>query len=127
MTRTGERAIAWAIRESIHPTRDYRGLCLQFVRHSLDVPARYPSARVAWQSLEPELRRRDRPPPGAPTWWEVGLHWHIALHLGSWVYLSTDVQRVGLVDAVPGALIRQRWGARWLGWSPELNGVPLSL
>ncbi len=59
--------------------------------------------------------------------WEVGEFWHVAVHIGSWVYLSNDVQRAGLIDVVPGALIRQRWGARYLGWSSLLNGVRLPL
>lgn len=127
MTRDARAAIAWGVAESIRPAHHYPGLCLQFVRHALDVPRRSPSARLEWENLAPPDRRYDRPPPGAPTYWAVGEHWHVALSCGFWVYLSTDVQRLGLVDVVPGALIRQRWGARFVGWAPVLNGVRLPL
>jgi hypothetical protein len=127
MPRTPDEAIAWGIRQSISPTQSYRGLCLQFVRHALGVPREFPSARSAWEALPATEHRQGRPPAGAPVFWEVGEFWHVAVHIGSWVYLSNDVQRAGLIDVVPGALIRQRWGARYLGWSSLLNGVRLPL
>jgi len=125
--RSPEAALAAAIRESLHATRDYRGLCLRAVRQLLAVPARDPNARAAWEATPARDRHEGHPPPGAPIFWAVGRYGHVALSAGAQLCWTTDLLRPGKLDVVPLVQIRHLWGADLHGWTSSLNGVRLDL
>lgn len=76
-------------------------------------------------------------PLGAPVYWthiliggtptrELG---HAAIYAGDgWIW-SIDIKRShpGRVDLVPLDLVRTKWGGQFLGWTDDLEGVPLPL
>lgn len=124
--RTGRAAIHWGREQVEHPLKDWRNLCLQFVRMAFDVPARYPDAGSAWDNAARRHPTTDPNtiPRGVPVFWETaGPYDHVALSLGGGLCLSTDVRRPGRVDVVRIDAIRQAWGAQLKGWSEDLNGV----
>jgi hypothetical protein len=102
----------------------WRNLCLKRVRTLLGVPAKYASAILAWRHVAPEDRHDDpEPPRGVPVFWAIGTYGHVAVSDGGGWCFSTDIMRRGRLDRVPIALISQRWGATYLGWSETLNDV----
>lgn len=126
MTRTGTRAIAWGRRQITDPVRDFRQLCLMFVRMCFAVAARFPSAREAWENAQLKHPTTDANsiPAGVPVFWRTGsAFWHVALSIGAGWCLSTDVRRPGRVDRVRIDAISSAWNAQLLGWTEDLNGV----
>lgn len=127
VARTPDRALTKASIEIVSPARDWEGWCLQFVRTMYGVPARYPSAKAAWEAVPAGARGRGAAPPGAIFFWAVGQHGHCGIALGNEFVVSTDLVRKGKPDAHPIALAQKRWGARALGWTWRLNGVDLQV
>lgn len=125
MTRSGGQAIRWGRQQIATPTRDFRALCLMFVRMCFNVAARFPSARVAWEQATLKHATTDARsiPAGVPVFWRVGEFWHVALSIGAGKCLSTDVRRPGRVDVVRIDAISAAWNAELLGWTEDLNGV----
>jgi hypothetical protein len=102
----------------------WRGLCLKRARTLLGVPAKYPSAIVAWRHVKKADRHTSStPPPGVPVFWSIGKYGHVAVSDGDGKCFSTDIKRRGRLDLVPISLIGARWGATYLGWAETLNGV----
>lgn len=109
------------------PTSDI-GHCLREVRECLAVPQRYGTAQeaadhVARMHREPNLSLIPR---GVPIWWSGGSQGagHVALSTGFLSKcFSTDILRTGYFDRVDIALIHQKWGLTYLGWSEDINGV----
>jgi hypothetical protein len=106
--------------------RSYKrpGLCLQFTRECGDIPAKYDYAIDAWYGAK--HRHTGTPPPGAPTFWAGGKAGHIAPSVGGGRVASTDILHAGYTDYASIPYISQRWGKTYLGWTSELNGVPIS-
>lgn len=123
--RSSRDALAWALSESLRPTRSYEGLCLRFVRECFGIPPLFGTAAAAWEGTAPGDRSRTLPPPGKPVFWAVGSHGHVALSCGFGLCWSSDITRRGRINVVPLAVVEARWGARFLGWSESLNGVDL--
>jgi hypothetical protein len=125
--RVGSAAVAFALKEHKAPSRFWRsakghGLCLQFARTALDVPAKYGSAVIAWS----HVARADRhggvhPPPGVPVFWRIGAFGHVAVSAGGGYVWSTDILHRGRVDKVRISYLTARWGATYLGWAETLN------
>lgn len=116
-------AINAASAEIIDGTTNWRGMCLKFVRTTLGIPSRDPSAIVAWRRTHPADRHGGKtPPPGVPVFWKVGQYGHVALSAGRGRVYSTDIVRSGRVDLVAIDTITKRWGAEYLGWTETLNG-----
>lgn len=125
-----QSAIAKAAAESAHPTFDWEDQCLHGVRTFLNIPALYTTARVAYSHIPPEHRfQHTVPPPGHPCFFRTSNSaWHVTLSdVEPWFVWSSDILRVGKFDKVPKSLIQDRWGAAWLGFTLELNGVPIPL
>lgn len=102
----------------------WRNLCLKRVRTLLGVPAKYPSAIVAWDHVATADRHRGAlPPRGVPVFWRGGQYGHVALSDGGGWCFSTDIKRRGRLDRVRIDLVTQRWGYAYLGWTETLNGV----
>lgn len=106
------------------------GLCLMRVRESYGIPAKYPDAISAWngsQHKHPETDFRNIP-PGYPVFWAGGSagHGHVAEKKDTGYRVeSTDILRTGYVDVVDGRLVHTRWGLTLLGYTTDLNGVPI--
>lgn len=126
-TKLGLRARDKARAERSAPTapapRLWRGLCLMFVRKTLDVPYRYDSAILAWHGTNPLDRHTSPAPPGVPEFFEIGKYGHVVLSDGNGWCFSNDIKRSGKIDRVQVSEITRRWGAKRLGWSETLNGV----
>lgn len=122
MARTSVEATQAAAREVQSASRDWQGWCLKFVRIMLGVAASYNSAIDAWSGAK-KKHPSGTPPKGVPVFWAIGKFGHVALSDGNgWCY-STDIRRRGKVDRVPISEIHARWGATYLGWTEDLNGV----
>lgn len=120
--RTSMQATSAAATEERSASRDWTGWCLKFVRIMLGVAASAPSAITAW-NMANYRHTTGTPPKGVPVFWRIGEFGHIALSDGGGYCYSTDIVRRGEVDRVPIAKIRSRWGATYLGWTEDLNGV----
>jgi hypothetical protein len=106
-----------------HGSAIWGGLCLKFVRTSLNIPAHFPSAKAAWEGTSIHSRHmRGVAPKGVPVFFKIGQFWHVVLSAGNGYCWSTDIKRSGLPDLVPISLITKRWGAQYLGWTDTLNG-----
>jgi hypothetical protein len=121
---------AWrptAVAEVKHGDPVWRNLCLKRVRTLLGVPAKYPSAIVAWKHVKPEDRHTSPAPAGTPEFFAIGKYGHVVVSDGvhdgeAWCF-STDIKRRGRLDRFRTALITEGWGAKRLGWAETLNGV----
>lgn len=118
-------AVVWAVRQILHPAKDWTNRCQEFTRRALGVGGGAPSAIAAWRAVAKRDRHPSRTPPaGVPVYWSGGKYGHAALSAGDGYVYSTDIKRRGKVDKVPLALIEQRWkGYRYLGWARTINGV----
>lgn len=120
--RTSLQSISAAAAEEQSASRDWTGWCLKFVRIMLGVAASHPSAIKAWDGAKFK-HTTGTPPKGVPIFWRIGEFGHVALSDGNGYCYSTDILRRGKVDRVPIARIASRWGAKYLGWTEDLNGV----
>lgn len=116
------QAFATATTKSEWPT----GMCLNFVRTMLQVPAKYRTAAIAWSNTS--QRRRGTPPPGYPVWWTGGSRGfgHVAVSAGNGYVISTDYPSKGRVGRVAISSITRNWGQSYQGWSVDINGVRLA-
>lgn len=122
MTATSLQATSAAAAQVSSPSQDWKGWCLKFVRIMLGVGPQYNSAIDAWNGAKYK-HVTGTPPKGVPVFWRTSSFGHIALSDGNGFCYSTDIRRTGKVDRVAITEIHQRWGATYLGWSEDLNGV----
>ena len=106
------------------------GMCLQYVRTWLEIPAGNPSAIAAWNAAKVKhVNGKDRdaqhPPKGAPVFWGGTRYGHIALAVNEDFGRSTDTTRSGQVSTREGDWWRLNWGMPYLGWTEDLNGVAI--
>jgi hypothetical protein len=128
--------MAYPVSERLRRARATRycvpGLCLNRVRRWIGVPAKYPSARKAWEAIPHSARHTTRGniPKGVPVWLDRpgGTRFgHIVLAMGEDAHghplvASTDYPSRGRVSIVRLDTLEQRWGMRMLGWAHTLNG-----
>jgi hypothetical protein len=140
MRQTGREAIAWCADQQAHPTVDWTFHCLAMVGAAWAIDpvgggGAWPNAWDAWtRSTQHSI---DPPPPGAPVYWELyargsdGVrrnYGHIAVaDVFDGLCWSIDIRRHGCVDLVPLNEIARQWDGRYVGWSSDLEGVPLPL
>ena len=118
--------LRWA-QEAERGARKWYNLCLRFARMAIGVPARYPTAQSAWNHIPPSRRHRGDAPAGYPEWWNTGKGraGHVGISDGRGNVYSNDILKHGKIDLVPRTRIHGKWGATYLGWSSNLNGVDL--
>lgn len=131
VVRNVAQTVAVAERQVVRPSakapRRWKGLCLAFVRTCWGFPPTgIFDANEAWR-MTVRKRTRGTPPPGAPIFWAVGKHGHIALSAGDGRCYSNDIRRSGRIDLVPISEITRKWGARYRGWSEDYVGTTLPL
>lgn len=125
---TGNQAIARALTESGHPSQDWQGRCLVFVRTMCGVDAKYGDAATAWVNAR-KRHTNGTPTAGAAVFWTGGSHGygHVALSAGGGKVWTTDIAGAGRVSLEDIATIHNRWGLRYVGWSEDLNSTSLKL
>lgn len=106
-----------------------KGMCLKYCRMAYGIPPKYPSAIKAWNGAKRKFTNPHLAPIGAAHFWEVGQFGHIAIqsrnHGKVW---STDAPHTDRIGEVNIAWFEKRWGAKYLGWTNEVNGkrIPLT-
>ncbi len=112
------------------------GYCLKNVRECLGIDPYYESAKEAWEAAKHKTVTADPDewPFGAPVFSERpggSLYGHVFLAGGRFqngqrILWQTDATgRPGMVTPVTPAFITGVWGHRILGFSRDLNGVPI--
>lgn len=110
-----------------HPSRNWSGYCLIFVRTALGVGAKYSTAANAWWGAKHKhvVSEGRGIPRGVPVFWTGGSHGygHVALSRGDGTCWTTDFVRPGKVDVAHIDQITDGWHLHLAGWSEDLNGV----
>lgn len=130
----GAQALKNAQKESAHPTHNYKGLCLVFVRtcYGLAADGREPDATSSWSDAgKTHQHTYYNAPAGVPVVWSGGGsgHGHIAIADGHGNVLTTDFGPQGYIGdghvrLVPLASIVQHDPAlHYLGWIGQLEGA----
>lgn len=100
------------------------GMCERFTRSCFGFPARYASARLAYEASRAAgpIHMDNNPPPGVPVFWDIttGVNSpfdHVAVSVGDGYVVSTSagpgrtVARVGITE------LTRRWGMTYRGWA----------
>lgn len=130
MRKTGSEAAAYMQGLSRSGATGVEGMCLRTCRLAWGLPPDEPSAIKEWESIPERFRHKDpmTAPVGAPHFWRVGKHGHVAIQAAHEGYVwTTDLpaaNRVGLVDIL---MVTTKWRAQYLGWSSQLNNRRLPL
>ena len=101
------------------------GYCLQQVREWAGIPARFPTAAIAWNYAERKQTSRT-PRRGAFMFWTGGSkgYGHIALHLGNGLIRSTDAGGSGRVATRTLEWFETNWPSQnYVGWTDNVNGI----
>jgi hypothetical protein len=128
--RTGTQAVAQMRRWSNSGKSGVKGLCLKTCREAYALPAKYPSAIIAWKNTPKKFKHTDPKlaPVGACHFYEGGKYGHIVLQSGlkNKVY-GTDLPKSDAIGLHHRNLPTRRWGYKYLGWTNWLNGRELKL
>lgn len=132
-------AVRFARAESRSGRTDFPRMCLRFVRICWGVPLRYRTAREAWEKAAKKhpYTHVNAIPFGAPVFSsrpnagsdDAG-HVFIACgwdDKGRRIFRGNDVKVLGGISAFRIDTITEGWGHTILGWTEDLNGVPLKL
>lgn len=136
MRANGFEAVDWCVQEAIGSTTDWSFHCLGMVNAAWGVGGSWPNAWYAWQHST-QHGPDQAVPVGAPVYWDLmarggdGIrrqYGHIAIADSRPGYCwSIDIVRHGHIDRVPIAYVSARWGARFVGWSSDLEAGPIPL
>ncbi|HET9873164.1 MAG TPA: hypothetical protein VFP89_11305 [Propionibacteriaceae bacterium] len=121
------QAIAFMEQEITHGSRGWRRRCLALVAQAYGWQAS--GISTAFQAAQVQIAAgkmstdRNHIPRGAIMWWDGrptgNSAGHVAIYDGAGNILSNDVPVTdGRVGRVPWTYPEDRWGHRWLGWSP---------
>jgi hypothetical protein len=128
--RTGGQAVAQMRRWHKNKRRGVKGYCLKTVREAYKLPARYPSAIVAWRNTPAKFKHKDfrKAPIGACHYYEGGRFGHIVIQstVKNRVF-GTDLPLQDRVGIHHRRMPVNRWGYKYLGWTNWLNGHELKL
>lgn len=104
------------------------GMCLEYVRETFELPARYPSATASWEASEHKHTDKEFPDNvWVPVWYSLGdePNGHVALRQPDGTVWSashptdtTPIQHESMQD------IESYYGGRlkYLGWTEDLSG-----
>ena len=121
-TRNTTQAVAF-----VRSVKSYSvAMCLRFVRDTFSPGKNYgiADADMGWVRAT-QKETSPNPPAGAPVYWAIGEHGHIATSVGGGRCVSTDWPRKGQVGECGITELSQRWGARYRGWSRDFAGDPI--
>lgn len=119
--RSAPDAVTAARLEVRHPSQNWTGYCLKFVRTMRNVQLKYSDANESW-AHSPVKHYNNHPPKGVPFYYSVGTHGHVVMADENGYCFSTDVLREGKVDRISLGAPVNSWNAKGRGWSPYLNG-----
>jgi hypothetical protein len=112
----------------LNKTTGVKGMCLKTCRIAYGIPPKYPSAIAAWKATKRKFKDPTLAPIGAAHFWEIGRFGHIAIQSRQagqvW---STDAPLVDRVGKVRLEWFAQNWGAKYLGWTDQVNGKTIEL
>jgi hypothetical protein len=110
------------------------GMCLQYVRQTFGLPARYGSATEAWQNSPTQHRDRDYP-SGVwfPVWWALdkNVNGHVALVSPDGRVYSTSNLNPNPLKVHPNVADVEAYYARYgmtltyRGWTEDVAGTPV--
>lgn len=127
MTRTGQAAVDWAMKEAAHASRDWYRDCKMFVRLAFLVPSDgTPNAGAAWDRAHFKHPTSDPSsiPLGVPVFWEMeSVADHVAVSIGGGIVVSTDWPTSHDVGTVGISTLSNSWHGRLLGWTEDIDGV----
>jgi hypothetical protein len=130
MKKSGVQAANQMKRWAAQGKTNVKGLCLKTCREAWGLPAKYPSAIVAWRNTPARFRHTDfrKAPIGAVHYYEGGKFGHIVIQsdLKNRVW-GTDLPTVNKIGLHHRRLPVNRWKYKYLGWSNWLNGKELPL
>lgn len=142
MRETSAEVIAWCGNQQVNSTTDWSFRCLGMCGAAWAISpvgggGAWPNAWDAWTRSN-QHPPSESPPPGAPVYWALMStspntgkrmnYGHIAIADDvDGLCWSIDIRRHGKIDRVPINEITSRWGARYVGWTSDLEGVSLPL
>lgn len=130
MKRSGLAASRQMERWSKAGKTNVKGLCLKTCREAWGIPAKYPSAIVAWNNTPKKHKHKDPKlaPVGAVHYYRGGKYGHIVIQSEKkgrvW---GTDLPTSNKIGFHTRLLPVGRWNYKYLGWASWLNGFELPL
>ena len=130
MKRSGKAAASQMARWSKAGKTNVKGLCLKTCREAWGIPAKYPSAIVAWRNTPKKHKHKDPKlaPIGAVHYYRGGKYGHIVIQSEKkgrvW---GTDLPTTNKIGFHTRLLPVGRWNYKYLGWASWLNGFELPL
>lgn len=130
MKKTGRQAANQMKRWSEAGKTGVKGLCLKTCREAWGLPAKYPSAIIAWRNTPKKHRHTDPKlaPIGACHFYEGGKYGHIVIQSDKknkvW---GTDLPTTNKIGLHHRNLPVRRWKYKYLGWTDWLNGEELPI
>lgn len=108
---------------------EFAGMCEKFTRGHFGFPARYGSAKLAYQASKRDgkVHVDYNAPAGVPVFWDIlsgknAPYDHVAISVGGGYCISTSAGPGGTVAKVSIRDLTQRWGMRYLGWTEFYHG-----
>jgi hypothetical protein len=101
------------------------GYCLRYVRESWRIGSLYASAIEAWNGSRDKHPGDRNPPYAAPCYYRIGQYGHVVIATNR--IRSTDCHSSGYVNEEDLSWPEKAWGATYLGWAGDLNGIDLPL
>lgn len=108
---------------------EFAGMCEKFTRGHFGFPARYGSARLAYQASKRDgkVHVDYNAPAGVPVFWDIlsgknAPYDHVAISVGGGYCISTSAGPGGTVAKVSIRDLTRRWGMRYLGWAEFYHG-----
>lgn len=108
---------------------EFAGMCEKFTRGHFGFPARYGSAKLAYQASKRDgkVHVDYNAPAGVPVFWDIlsgknAPYDHVAISVGGGYCISTSAGPGGTVAKVSIRDLTQRWGMRYLGWAEFYHG-----
>jgi hypothetical protein len=123
--------IAWCRDQSIQSSIDWTFHCLGMAGAAWDLHPSgvWPDAWNAFNRTAEAHKPAEPAPPGAPVWFDLIARGqrlgHVAIADDPGFCWSIDIIRHGKIDRVQISTIVQRWGAKYVGWSTDLEGFDL--
>ena len=127
---SGHDADQWMAVAHMSGKRGVKGMCLKTCRLAWQIPAKYPSAIVAWNNTPKKNKFTDpmKAPVGVTHFWKGGKFGHVAIQSSKSGYVwSTDLPIKDTVGRIYYTEVSDAWGSKYLGWTTQLNGVDLNV
>lgn len=108
---------------------EHSGMCERFTRTCFGFPARFASAKLAYQASKAAgaIHTDTNPPAGVPVFWDIltgvnAPYDHVAVSVGGGYCVSTSAGPGRTVAKVKIADLTRAWGMRYLGWAEWYHG-----